>query len=424
MEQAEHPTPFFTNDAITFGILMIVLALVFYTSNSASPMWRKFYKFVPVLVLCYFIPSFLNWPLGLISPHGSSLYHVASRYLLPGSLILLTISIDLKAIKNLGPKALIMFGTATLGIIIGGPIALFIVINLFPSLIPADPDQIWRGLSTVAGSWIGGGGNQAAMKEVYEVDSDLFGTMLIVDLVVGQLWMAILLYGVNIRERLDKWLKADVSAIKILQKKVEDYRASIEKIPSTKDYFILGGVTFGAVALSHWGAELLVPVFEGYEETVKSVGLNSFLSGFFWIIVISTTIGISLSFTDLKKLEGVGASKIASVFIFILVAVIGMEMNLSEIYENLGLLAVGIIWMMVHVTLLFVVAKLIKAPFFFIAVGSQANVGGAASAPVVAAAFNPSLAPVGALLAVLGYALGTYGAIICATVMEIVSKGA
>ena len=304
MEQTEHPQAFFTNDAITFGILMIVLALVFYTSNSSNPSWKKFYKYMPVLVLCYFIPSLLNWPFGLISPEGSKLYFVASRYLLPASLILLTISIDLKAIKNLGPKALIMFGTATLGIIIGGPIALFIVINLFPGLIPADPDQIWRGLSTVAGSWIGGGGNQAAMKEVYEVDKDLFGTMLIVDLVVGQLWMAILLYGVNIRTKIDKWLKADVTAIEVLQKKVEDYRASIERIPTTKDLFILGGVIFGGVALSHWGSDVFVPFLNNYAQSIKDMGLNSLLSGFFWIIVISTTVGIALSFTKLKKLEG------------------------------------------------------------------------------------------------------------------------
>ena len=98
-------------------------------------------------------------------------------------------------------------------------------------------------------------------------------------------------------------------------------------------------------------------------------------------------------------------------------------MNLSKIYENWPLLAVGTIWMMVHVSLLFIVAKLIKAPFFFVAVGSQANVGGAASAPVVAAAFNPALAPVGALLAVLGYALGTYGAIVCAEIMNIIVNG-
>ena len=100
-----------------------------------------------------------------------------------------------------------------------------------------------------------------------------------------------------------------------------------------------------------------------------------------------------------------------------------MKMNLGEVFDNLGLFAIGIVWMLVHVTILLVVAKLIKAPFFFVAVGSQANVGGAASAPVVASAFSTSLAPVGVLMAVLGYALGTYGAIVCATLMQIVSGG-
>ena len=95
-------------------------------------------------------------------------------------------------------------------------------------------------------------------------------------------------------------------------------------------------------------------------------------------------------------------------------------MNLGEVFDNLGLFAIGIIWMLIHVTLLLIVAKLIKAPFFFVAVGSQANVGGAASAPVVASAFSPALAPVGVLMAVLGYALGTYGALLCAYLMSLV----
>ena len=147
------------------------------------------------------------------------------------------------------------------------------------------------------------------------------------------------------------------------------------------------------------------------------------MSHFFWLIVISTTFGMILSLTKFRKLEGVGASRWGSIFIYILVATIGMKMNLGEVFDNLGLFAIGIVWMLVHVTILLVVAKLIKAPFFFVAVGSQANVGGAASAPVVASAFSTSLAPVGVLMAVLGYALGTYGAIVCATLMQIVSGG-
>ena len=145
------------------------------------------------------------------------------------------------------------------------------------------------------------------------------------------------------------------------------------------------------------------------------------MSGFFWLIVFATTIGLVLSFSKAKKLEGVGASRWGSVFIYILVATIGMKMNLGEVFENIGLFVIGILWMLIHVTILLVTAKIIKAPFFFVAVGSQANVGGAASAPVVASAFHPALAPVGVLLAVLGYALGTYGAYLCAQLMRLVS---
>jgi len=174
--------------------------------------------------------------------------------------------------------------------------------------------------------------------------------------------------------------------------------------------------------LSHWGADLLTPFMKGYKETLNSFRLNSLMSHFFWLIVIATTFGMLLSLTKFRKMEGVGASRWGSIFIYILVATIGMKMNLGEVFKNLGLFAVGIIWMLVHVITLLTVAKLIKAPFFFVAVGSQANVGGAASAPVVASAFSTSLAPVGVLMAVLGYALGTYGAIICATLMQIVSS--
>ncbi len=416
-------TPLITNDAVVFGLLMAVLAFVFYTSSLKTAGWQKFYKYVPALLLCYFLPALLHWPLGLISGEGSKLYFVASRYLLPASLILLTISIDFKGLKKLGSKALIMFFAATLGIIIGGPIALLITTNFFPGLIPIEPDQLWRGLATVAGSWIGGGANQAAMKEIYEVGDSLFATMLIVDVVVANIWMGFLLYGANISKKVDKWLDADASAIDELKKNVMDYRASIERIPTTTDLFIVGLVAFGGVAIAHFGADIMVPFMSQFKEGLTNIGLTALLSGFFWLIVVATTFGLALSFTKARELEGVGASKFGSMFIYILVATIGMKMNLGEVWENLGLFAIGIIWMLVHVTILLVVAKLIKAPFFFVAVGSQANVGGAASAPVVASAFSPALAPVGVLMAVLGYALGTYGAIVCAYLMISVVGG-
>ena len=170
----------FTNDAIVFGILMISLGFVFFTESKKNGFWNKFYKVVPGLLMCYFIPAIFN-SLGVISSEDSQTYYIASRYLLPASLVLMTLSIDLKAIYNLGYKALIMFFTGTIGIIIGGPIAILILSSFFPELFNgAGPDAIWRGLSTLAGSWIGGGANQAAMLEIFEYNPQKYGGMVLV----------------------------------------------------------------------------------------------------------------------------------------------------------------------------------------------------------------------------------------------------
>ncbi|MGO3707252.1 MAG: DUF819 family protein [Mesonia hippocampi] len=416
-------TSLFTNDAIVFGLLMLVLAFVFYTSSIKKGLWAKFYKVIPALLMCYLIPAILN-STGIISAKESNLYYVASRYLLPASLVLMTLSIDLKAIFNLGPKALIMFFTGTLGIVIGGPIAILIVGALSPETVAGiGPDAIWRGLATLAGSWIGGGANQAAMLEIFQYNPEKYGGMVFVDIVVANIWMAVVLIGIGRTKAIDKWLKADSSAITELKEKVSSYTASITRTPTLTDYMIMLGLALGAVGIAHWGSESISNFLKDNFETFndKTSALSSFTSTFFWMITIATLIGILLSFTKAKTYEGAGASKLGSIFIYILVATIGMKMDLGMIFDNPGLIGIGLIWMVIHAGLLILVAKLIKAPYFFLAVGSQANVGGAASAPVVAAAFHPSLASVGVLLAVLGYVVGTWSAYACAILMQIAS---
>ena len=410
--------PLFSNDAVVLGILLGILSFVFLTGRSEHPFWKKFYKYIPTLLLCYFIPSIFN-SLGIFSGESSRLYFVASRYLLPTSLVLLTISIDLPGILKLGPKALIMFFTGTVGIIIGGPVAILVVSVFAPDIVGgAGPEAVWRGLTTVAGSWIGGGANQAAMKEIFNVGDGLFSAMIAVDVIVANIWMAFLLYGAGIHKQIDEKLQADTSAISELKEKIEAYRSQIMRIPDLTDTIKLMSVGFGVTAFAHFGSDLIAPWI-----AVNAPGLEKFslTSGFFWLIVISTTIALGLSFTRARELEGIGASRYGSVFLYVLVATIGMKMDLMAIFENPGLFLVGLIWMAIHAILLIGVAKLIKAPFFFMAVGSQANVGGAASAPIVASAFHPSLAPVGVLLAVLGYAVGTYGAWFCGMLMQVIS---
>jgi uncharacterized membrane protein len=312
-----------------------------------------------------------------------------------------------------------MFLAGTVGVVIGGPLAILIMSYISPATVGGvGPDAVWRGLSTLAGSWIGGGANQAAMLEVFQYNPQKYGGMVLVDIVVANIWMAVLLLGVGKAARIDKWLKADSSAIDELKVKVETYTNSIVKVPTLNDLIIILGIGIGATSLAHFFSGMITNFFGQYQWSYNTV----LTSGFFWLVVIATSIGLALSFTKIRRYEGAGASKMGSVFIYVLVATIGMMMDVTQIFENPLLIVVGLIWMAIHVGLLVIVAKIIKAPFFFLAVGSKANIGGAASAPVVAAAFHPALAPVGVLLAVLGYALGTYGALLCATLMEIASK--
>jgi len=410
--------PLIKNDAIVFGILMGILSFVFVTSNSNHPHWKKFYKYFPALLLCYFIPSVLN-SLGIISGKDSNLYFVASRYLLPASLVLLTISVDLPAIKRLGSKAVIMFFTGTIGIVLGGPLSILLASMIAPDLVGGQgPEAVWRGFATVAGSWIGGGANQAAMKEIFDVGDSLFSAMIAIDVIVANIWMALLLYGTGMDDKINKWFDADVSSIDDLKRRMEQYKEQIMRIPETNDTIIVLAVGFGITGIAHLGADTIAPAIKNAAPELARFSLTS---GFFWLIVISTTIAILLSFTKLREIEGVGASRIGSVFIYILVATIGMKMDILSIFDNPSLFIIGLIWMTIHAILLIIVAKIIKAPFFFLAVGSKANVGGAASAPILASAFHPSLAPVGVLLAVMGYAIGTYGAWLCGILMQVVS---
>ena len=406
------------NDAVLFGILVLMLGAVFYTSDSKFWFWKKFYSWVPSVLVCYFLPSLL-YSFGIIDPSKSNLYFMASRYLLPTSLVLLTISVDLKELMKLGPKAIIMFFTGTAGIIIGGPIGLLLISYFAPEVINApSTEEIWRGLSTIAGSWIGGSANQTAMKEVFEVGGLLFSKMVAVDVIMGNLWLALLMLGISKNKQINKLLKADDRSIENLKNRMEDFQKRSSKTASLSDIVKILAIGFGCMGLSHFLSDLIVPYLSFNFPELQNYSLTS---GFFWIVVIAATLGVVLSFTRARSLEYVGASKFGSLMVYVLIATIGMNMNILSVFENPGLFLLGFVWISFHAILLIVVAKMIRAPYFFVAVASQANVGGAASAPIVAAYFSPSLAPVGVLLAVLGYVVGTYGAYICGLLLQVVS---
>jgi len=372
-----------TNDAVVLGMLLAMLAFVFTTHSSESNFWKRFYSIIPSIFVCYFLPSIFA-TFGVIDGDASNLYFVASRYLLPASLVLLTISVDIPGILRLGPKALIMFFTGTVGILIGGPVALLVVGTFAPEAVGGDgPAAVWRGMTTVAGSWIGGGANQAAMKEVFEVGDDLFSSMIAVDVVVANIWMAVLLFMVGRAKRIDAWLGADTSAIDALRERVEEHERTHARIPTLTDLMQILAVGFGVTAVSHFLADLIAPAIES---AAPGLAVYNLTSKFFWLVVLATTAALVLSYTRVRTIENAGASKVGSACLYVLVATIGMRMNLGAVLERPMLFVIGGVWMAFHAMLMVGVAKAIKAPVFFMAVGSQANVGGAASAPIVASA--------------------------------------
>ncbi|HYE56230.1 MAG TPA: DUF819 family protein [Chitinophagaceae bacterium] len=404
-----------TDDVVVLGIIGLLFALIFSTASSQRPVFRTFYKYVPAILLCYFLPGLLNTA-GIISGKDSKLYPVISSYLLPASLVLFTLSLDLREIWKLRKKAGVMFLASVFGVLIGGPLAVLLVGVFAPEVVGGEgPQAVWRGLATIAGTWIGGGANQAALYEVFKPSPELFAACVAVDVIVANIWMALLLLGASAAPRIDRYFKADTSELSSLKEKMEQYRLAGLRIPSTSEIMIIVGIAAGVTGIARWAGTSLASWIAATAPQLEKFSLTS---SFLWTVLIATAIGIALSFTKARKLEGAGASRIGTMFLYFLIATIGMQMNVMAIFSQPGLFIVGFIWITIHGLVLLVIGKLTKAPFFFLAVNSQACIGGAASAPVVASAFHTSLAPVGVLLGICGYAVGTYGGYVCGLLMQ------
>ncbi|MBP3974337.1 DUF819 domain-containing protein [Pseudoxanthomonas spadix] len=387
------------NDIVLFGLIAATLALVFWTA-SLKGFWQKFYGVVPPLLLCYFIPGIFN-SIGLIDGTGSQLYNpIASRVLLPAALVLLTLTIDLKAVMGLGWKLLAMYFGASLSIMLGAFVAFWVMQHVHPQTTAGDT---WGGMAALAGSWIGGGANMVAMKEIFEVDETTFGQFVVLDVGVGYVWMAVLIFLAGRAKAIDARAGAETAAIETLKQRLAAYNAQHARIPTQTDFMLIIGLAFGVVGLAH---AVSVPL-AGWFAPLPWAHRISLDSPYVWVVLLATLAGLGLSFTRARQLDGAGASKIGTLLLYVLIASIGMQMDIGAVLARPWLFVLGIVWMAVHIVLLWGLGRLLKAPLFYFAMGSQSNIGGPASAPVVAAVFHPALAPIGALLGTLGYATGT-----------------
>ncbi|ALN79842.1 DUF819 domain-containing protein [Lysobacter antibioticus] len=394
-------TALISNDIVVLGLIAATLGLVFWTSSRETGLWKKFYTYVPALLLCYFIPGIYN-TIGLVDGANTKLYNpVASRVLLPAALVLLTLTIDLKGVLKLGPKLLVMYAVSSLSVMVGAIAAFVLMRAVHPETVAGDT---WGGMAALAGSWIGGGANMLAMKEIFQVDATTFGQFAVVDVGVGYVWMAVLIFLASRAQAIDARSGADTRGIEELKQRIEQFQAQHQRVASLSDLAMIIGIAFGVVGLAHAIASPLSGWFAANVSWAKTVSLHE---PFFWVVAISTFAGLALSFTRARTLEGAGASKIGSLLLYFLIACIGLQMDILALLDRPWLFALGLIWISIHIVLLWTVGRLLRVPFFYFAIGSQSNIGGPASAPVVASAFHPSLAPVGALLGTLGYATGT-----------------
>lgn len=404
-----------TADPVIFGLIASLLGLIFYTSKLPHPFWQKLYRYIPVMVMCYFLPSLFN-VFDLVDSSLSQLSTIASRYIMPACLCLLIISVDIKAILQQGPKLIVLFLIGGVGVIVGGPLTLLLFAYLSPESVPWDgPNAAWKGMATLAGNWVGGTANQLAMKEVYQVGDQIFSIMITVNVVFSALWMSFLLFCANHSATIDHKLKADTRQIKKLQHSADLLNIETKKIPSLNNYITIFAVGFGVMGLGHGFADILAPFFEShYPELAR----YSFTSEFFWIVIVVSLVSFVLSYTKARQLEEVGASKVSSLMLYFLIAIMGLQMDITSIADFPIYFLIGAIWLLIHVLFILTAGYLMRAPVAYMAIASQCNLGGAASSPVVAMAFHKSFAPVAVLFSVFGYGVATYMAWICGELLK------
>jgi uncharacterized membrane protein len=392
------------------AVLVIVPTIIFLLAD--HPKYGKLFTVIPSIVFAYFVPTLLaNWNVlpffdTAIIPNEAPIYSAIKKYLIPAALILLVLAVDIKGIIGLGRKAVIMFLAATLGIVIGGPLSLWIWQDHLPA-------EVWKGMGALAGSWIGGGANFTAMGDALDTPETMMGAMVIVDVLAANIWTGILMFFAGKYMLIDKKMGADNSAIEDLKNRVVAFQKKTAKVTSVSELMLMVSLAFGGSYLCYELSFYMPEISDKVPGDILSHGT--------WKYILVTTFALGLSFTKLRNLDGAGASNIGTLFLYILIAVIGAGADLLEVYKEPYLIAMGLTWISFHAITMLIVMKLIKAPLFFMAVGSQANVGGAASAPIVASAFHPSLATVGVMLGIAGYVLGTYAAIICAQLLRYVS---
>ncbi len=370
------------------AVLCAVAAFWFYVEQITA--WKLF-QYAPPLLFIYATPVFLN-NLDVI-PSSSTVYSGLSSFALPVFIVLMLIKVNVPAaVKVMGKGVLVMLmGTA--GVVIGAVVSYAIVHRWLA------PDA-WKGFGALAGSWIGGTGNMAATSEMLATPPEQFGLAVLADNVIYIVWLPILLASKNFADRFNAWAKVPEDRIRMMDSAAL-MMAEEERTPAMRDYLYLAAVAIGVT----WISTELASVF--FKAMVSSApDLQVILSESTWRILLITTISLSLSVTPVAKLPNATAMGTAMIYVF--VAGMGARATVDGFAQAPAFLLGAFIWIFIHGAFCLAGAKLFRVDVHSAAIASAANIGAAASAPIVAAFHRPSLVPVSILMALIGYALGNY----------------
>ena len=364
--------------------------------KSAKGGMQKFFKYVPAVVLCYLIAMLLCtlgvWDMAETKPAYSAL----KNNLTYAMIFAMLLRCNIRKVLKLGPKMLIGFFSATLTIMIGFVCAFVLMKGTIGS-------DVWMGLCALCGSWIGGSGNMVAMQAALDISEADMGYALVIDSIDYSLWVMFLLRVIQLAPKFNKWTKADTSKLDEVSSRLEE-EAKLNTKP----------ITFQSLILLLGSAFLVSAIATNVGN--KLYALTNFSDKATWTVLFVTVVALIAAVTPLGKVAGSG--EVSSLLLYAVIGLLASRASLLELGEAPAWIATGFIVLGIHAVLMLIICKLLKLDLFTAGVASLANIGGTASAPVLAGSHSGSLVPVGILMALMGYVVGTPLAVVCAHIME------
>ncbi len=376
------------------AVLMMIGSAIVYTEEKSQ---HKLFEYLPSIVIIYFVVMlFSTFGLWQKSESVTATYKAVKSNLLPAMIFLMLLSADMREIFKLGKKMLLTFFLASVSIAIG-----FIgTFTLFHTYF--EPDS-WKAFAALSGSWMGGTANMVAIQGALNLPDSAMGYTLLIDSIDYAIWVMILLALVPFAKKFNLWSKADTSVIDEVGERLALKEEEKKPIEFASLFFLLGSALLVS-ALAQYGASFLPT--------------TSFLTTTTWIVIIATLAGTLFAMTPLAKISG--GSELANIMLYLIVALIASRANFTELTEAPLYILAGFVIIAIHMSIMILFAKLFKLDLFSLGVASLANIGGVASAPILASAYSKALIPIGVLMAMMGYIVGTFGGLMVGKVLEMI----